>query len=455
MDSRKLATKLRGTLLLPENEQYDETRKLYNAMIDKKPSVIARCRDVADVSAAIRFGKEEGLEIAVRGGGHNGGGLGSVDNGLMIDLSMMRGIRVSPSERIARAEGGSVLGDLDHATHLFGLATPGGIISTTGIGGLTLGGGLGYLTRRYGLTIDNLLSADIVLEDGSFLTVDEDHDKDLFWAIRGGGGNYGVVTSFGFRLHPVKNVIAGPTLWSFDQSEEVLKFYREFLPHAPEDLNGFFAFLTVPQMAPFPTELQGRIAAGIVWCYTGPKEEAPKAFEPIRKIGNIGMFGVQEMPYPALQSMFDGFYPPGLQWYWKADFVSEMNDEAVERHIMNAKKLPTPASTMHLYPIDGAASRVGRNDTPWAYRDAKWAEVIVGVDQNAANRGLIRDWARDYWEDLHPYSMGGAYVNFMMDEGQERVRATYLENYERLSNLKRRYDPNNLFHVNQNIMPSS
>ncbi len=451
MNTQSLASNFRGTIVLPNTESYEETRKLYNAMIDKRPTVIARCRDVADVTAAVKYGKEAGLDIAVRGGGHNGGGLGSVDSGLMIDLSLMRGIRVDPSARIVQAEGGSVLGDLDHATHLFGLATPAGIISTTGIGGLTLGGGLGHLTRKYGLTIDNLLSADVVLADGTFVTADADKNKDLFWALRGGGGNFGVVTSFTYRIHPVKNVFAGPTFWSFDQAEEILKFYREFLPQAPEDLNGFFAFLTVPPMAPFPPELQGKKAAAIVWCYTGSPEDMGEVFAPIK---NVGMFGVQQIPYPALQTMFDLFYPPGLQWYWKADFVREISDEAVEKHIKNAGKLPTPLSTMHLYPIDGAASRVGKKDTPWAYRDGKWAEVIVGVDSNPANKVLIKDWATDYWTDLHPYSMGGAYVNFMMDEGQERIKATYGENYEQLSSLKDKYDPDNLFHVNQNIRPA-
>ena len=454
LNPKNLIASLRGPVILPENEQYDETRKLYNAMIDKRPAVIARCRDVADVITAVKFGKEQALDIAVRGGGHNGGGLGSVNDGLMIDLSLMRGIRIDPFTRTAQVEGGIMLGDLDHAAHAFGLATPAGIISTTGVGGLTLGGGIGHLTRKFGLSIDNLLSADLVLADGSFVTANADQNNDLFWAIRGGGGNFGVVTSFTFRMHQVKNVIAGPTFWSFDQSADILKFYRDFLPSAPDDLNGFFAFLTVPPMAPFPQDLQGNKVAAVVWCYTGPKEEAEKVFAPVRKLGKLGMYGIQEMPYTGLQSMFDVFYPPGHQWYWRADFVKEISDDAVEKHIENASKLPTGASTMHLYPIDGAAARVGQSETPWAYRDGKWAEVIVGVDPDPAKARLIRDWTVRYWEDLHPYSMGGAYVNFMMEEGQERVKATYRGNYNRLSALKRKYDPSNIFHVNQNINPA-
>lgn len=441
--------------MTPESPEYHETRKLYNAMIDKKPSIIARCRDVADVIAAVKFGREQGLDIAIRGGGHNGGGLGSVDNGLMIDLSLMRGVRIDPKTRTAEVQAGCQLGDLDHATHPFGLAVPAGIISTTGVGGLTLGGGIGHLTRKYGLTIDNLLSIDMVLADNSFVTADADHNRDLFWAVRGGGGNFGVVTSFTFRLHPVSTVVAGPTFWPIDQGAEVLKWYREFLPTAPDQLNGFFAFLTVPPVAPFPEELRMKKVAAVVWCFLGSAEDAEKLLTPVHRVGKLAMYGLQKMPYLAMQSMFDGLYPPGHQWYWRADFVKEISDEAVARHVANASKLPTPSSTMHLYPIDGAASRVGSSDSPWAYRDGKWAEVIVGVDPDPANAELIKNWTVSYWEDLHPYSMGGAYVNFMMDEGQERVQATYRENYPRLASLKQRYDPTNLFHVNQNIRPAT
>ncbi|HEY6283065.1 MAG TPA: FAD-binding oxidoreductase [Nitrososphaerales archaeon] len=446
---------LRGPVITPENPVYDETRKLYNAMIDKRPAVIARCRDVGDVIEAVKFGKEQGLDIAIRGGGHNGGGLGSVENGLMIDLSLMRGLRIDPVARLGEVEGGCQLGDYDHAAQAFGLATPAGIISTTGVGGLTLGGGIGHITRKYGLTIDNLLSVDMVLADGSFVTANADSNKDLFWAVRGGGGNFGVVTSFKFRLHPVGTVVAGPTFWPIQQAEEVLKWYRDFLPEAPEELNGFFAFLSVPPAPPFPEDLWSKKMAAVVWCYLGSQEEADRLLAPARKVGKMAMYGLQRMPFTALQSAFDGLYPPGHQWYWRADFVKTISDEAVTRHVKNANKMPTPQSAMHLYPIDGAASRVGPNETPWAYRDGKWAEVIVGVDPNPSNAKTIRDWTVSYWDDLHPYSMGGAYVNFMMDdEGQERVRLTYGGNYARLASIKAAYDPGNLFHVNQNIKPA-
>ncbi len=446
---------IRGQIITPENKDYDETRKLYNAMIDKRPAVIIRCRDVADVIASVRFAAKEGLDLAVRGGGHNGGGLGSVDDGLMIDLSLMRGARVDPVARTAQVSGGSLIGDLDHAAHAFGLGTPAGFISTTGIGGLTLGGGLGYLTRKYGLTIDNLLSVDVVLADGSFVTANADHNKDLFWASMGGGGNFGVVTSFTLQLHPVGTVIGGPTIWPLEKAVDVLKWYRDFILQAPVELNGFFDFLTVPPVAPFPQTLHMKKVAAIVWCYVGSTDEAEKALAPLHSVGDLAMYGVQPLPYPVLNSMFDGLYPPGHQWYWRSDFVKEISDAAIDRHVENALKLPTPSSTMHLYPIDGAASRKANNESAWAYRDAKWAQVMVGVDPDPANATLIRNWAVNYWNDLHPYTMGGAYVNFMMDEGQERVQATYLENYARLASIKQKYDPTNLFHINQNIRPSS
>jgi len=454
-NAQALRSALRGQVVTPESADYDETRKLYNAMIDKKPAIIARCRDVADVIQAVKFGREEGLDIAIRGGGHNGGGLGSVDRGLMIDLSLIRGVRIDPASKIGVAAAGCQLGDYDHAAQAFGLATPAGIISTTGVGGLTLGGGIGHITRKYGLTIDNLLSVDMVLADGSFVTASADSNRDLFWAVRGGGGNFGVVTSFTFKLHPVGTVVAGPTFWPIEQAEEVLKWYREFLPEAPEELNGFFAFLTVPPGPPFPENLWLKKMAAVMWCYLGSQEEADRLLAPARKVGKMAMYGLQPMPFAAWQSAFDGVYPPGHQWYWRADFVKEIDDEAVAAHVKNANKLPTPQSTMHLYPIDGAASKVGASETPWAYRDGKWAEVIVGVDPDPSKAKTLRDWTVSYWEDLHPYSMGGAYVNFMMDEGQERVQATYRENYGRLASIKARYDPKNLFHVNQNIKPAS
>ncbi len=443
---------LRGELIEPGNEAYDQARKVYNAMIDKRPRLIARCADVADVISAVNFARENDLLLAIRGGGHNGAGLGICDDGLVIDLSHMKDVRVDPGKRTARVGGGCVWGDVDHATHAFGLATPSGIISTTGVGGLTLGGGLGHLTRKHGLSIDNLLEVDVVLADGTFVTASEEKNEDLFWAVRGGGGNFGVVTSFLFNLHPISTIVGGPTLWELEQAPEVMRWYRDFIANAPEDLNGFFAFLTVPPGPPFPEELHLKKMCGVVWCYTGPEEEADEVFAPVLEVGAPALHGVHAMPYPALQSAFDALYPPGVQWYWKADFITELSDEAIDQH-MKFAEVPTLQSTMHLYPIDGAAHRVGPNETPWSYREATWGMVIAGVDPDPANGEIITEWAREYWEAIHPHSAGGAYVNMMMEEGQDRVRASYRDNYERLAQIKRKYDPNNFFRVNQNIKP--
>ena len=453
-DAEKLNTTLRGEVIQPGDEGYDDARKVYNGMIDKRPRLIARCVDVADVMSAVNFARENDLLLAVRGGGHNGGGLGTCDDGLVIDLSQMRGVRVDPKARTVRVAGGCTWGDVDHATHAFGLATPSRFISTTGVGGLTLGGGIGYLTRKHGLSIDNLLEVDLALADGSLVTASEKENADLFWAVRGGGGNFGVVTSFLFRLHPVSDIVGGPTLWHMDQAADVMKWYREFIKQAPEELNGWLAFVTVPPVAPFPEHLHLQKMCGVVWCYTGPEEKADEAFKPVKEFGPPALYGIHPMPFPMLQSAFDALYPPGLQWYWRADFVNELSDEAIAQHVKYGERLPTGHSTMHMYPIDGAVHRVGKSDTAFSYRDSMWAEVIVGVDPDPANNESIMSWTKEYWEALHPYSAGGAYVNFMMDEGQERIRATYRHNYDRLVAVKNRYDPTNLFRVNQNIRPT-
>ncbi len=448
-------TALRGELIQPGDANYEAARKVYNGMIDKRPRLIVRCADDADVITAVNFGRDNNLTIAVRGGGHNAAGLGVWDDALVIDLSAIKYVHVDPEAQTARVGGGCVWADVDHATHAFGLAVPTGFISTTGVGGLTLGGGIGYLTRKHGLTIDNLLAADVVLADGSFVTASEFKNEDLFWALRGGGGNFGVVTSFLFQAHPVHTDYAGPMLWEMERAPEVMRWYREFITKAPEDLNGFFAFLVVPPAPHFPEHLHLKKMCGIVWCYSGPLDVAEQVFKPIRDTLKPALDLVGPMPHPAVNSMFDGLFVPGLQWYWKADFVNELSDDAIAVHMEHASEIPTMLSTMHLYPINGATSRVGKTNTPWAYRDANWAEVIVGVDPDPAKKELISKWARDYWEDLHPYSAGGAYINFMMEEGEDRVRATYGEHYDRLAAIKAKYDPQNLFHVNQNIKPKA
>lgn len=449
----EFASLLRGEIVMPSDANYNETRKVFNGMIHKHPGLIVMCVDVADVIAAVNFGRENDLPVAVRGGGHNGGGLGTCDEGLVIDLSGIKFIRVDTSDNTVRVGGGNLWGEVDHAIHAFGLAIPAGIISTTGVGGLTLGGGVGYLSRKYGLTIDNLLEADMVLADGSFVTVSAHQNSDLFWAIRGGGGNFGIVTSFKFQAHPVKTVFGGPTLWPIEQTEQIMEWYHDFIHDASDDLNGFITTLIIPG-APFPEHLHNKQFCGIVWCYTGDMDKAKEAFEPILALDPL-FEHVGEMPYPVIQTLFDGLFPSGMQWYWRADFFNELGPEIRTQHLKFGSNIPTPLSQMHLYPISGAAGRVGKEDTPWAYRDAKYAGVIVGVDPDPANAEKITTWCKDYWEALHPYSSGGAYTNFMMDEGQERVQASYKYNYNRLTQIKKQYDPTNLFRINQNIEPSN
>lgn len=447
---------LRGGVIEPGDDGYDQARKVYNAMIEKKPRLIVRCVGVADVIASVNFARENDILLSIRGGGHNAGGLGICDDGLVIDLSGIKYTRVDPGAQTITVGGGCTWGDVDHANHAFGFTTPSGIISTTGVGGLSLGGGIGHLTRKYGLTIDNLLSADVVLADGRFVRADAKENPDLFWALRGGGGNFGVVTAFTFRTHRVSTVYAGPMLYELSESAEVMKWYRDFLPAAPDDLNGFFAFLTVPPAPPFPEHLQMKKMCGVVWAYSGDMAKAEEVFKPIRAFKNPALDFVGPLPYPALQSMFDPVFPPGLQWYWRADFLNELSDESVPKHVQFANEMPTWQSTAHFYPIDGAAGRVGKTDTAWNARGARWASVIVGVDPDAANKEKITAWTKSYFDAVHPFSTGGGYVNFMMaDEGIDRVKATYGDNYQRLVEVKTKYDPKNVFRVNQNIKPKT
>jgi hypothetical protein len=454
-NARTQLAAFKGRLVGPEDDGYDEARKVYNAMIDRRPALIAYADDADDVATAVAFARESGLPLAIRGGGHNGAGLGTVDDGIVIDLSRLKAIDIDPGERTVRVGGGCTWGEVDRATASFGMATPSGIISTTGVGGLTLGGGLGHLTRAFGLSIDNLLEADVVLASGERVRASADEHPDLFWALRGGGGNFGVVTAFTFRLHPVGTIVGGPTFWPVEDGVEVLMAYSEFIRQAPRELNGFFLFTTVPPAPPFPEELWLRKISGVVWCWVGEEADAPAAMAPLLDaLPEPLMLGVGPMGHADLQGMFDGLYPAGDQWYWRADFVKEIPQTAAEIHARFGAELPTMQSTMHLYPIDGAAHDVDSADTAWSYRDARWASVYAGVDHDPANAQTIRDWTIDYFEALHPFSAGGAYVNMMMDEGQERVRAAYRDNYDRLAQVKAKYDPSNLFRVNQNIQPA-
>ncbi len=398
--------------------------------------------------------RDSGMLLAVRGGAHNGAGLGTCDGGLVIDLSPMKGVFVDTGRKTLRVGGGCTWGDVDHAASAYGLATPSGFISTTGVGGLTLGGGIGYLSRAHGLTIDNLLSAEVVLADGRIVTASDDENADLFWALRGGGGNFGVVTSFEFKAHSVATVYGGPMLWPMEQARELMQWWRDFILDAPEHINGWFGFVTVPPAAPFPEEVHLQKMCAVVWCYTGPLDQAEAHFRPIREAMPPAVDFAGPIPWPVLQSLFDGLYPAGLQWYWKADFVGDLSDKAIDLHIKYGQQLPSMHSTMHLYPINGAAHRAGCDDTAFSYRDANFASVIVGVDPDPANNDRIVQWAKDYWLALHPHSAGGGYINMMMDEGNDNVKASYRDNYARLAEIKRKYDPANLFRVNQNIRPA-
>ncbi len=450
------AQTLRGGLIRPTDAEYDTARALYNGMIDKRPALIARCANTADVISAVNFARTEGLLLAIRGGGHNGPGLGSCNDGLVIDLSMLKGVRVDPDTRTVRVEPGCTSGDVDHATHAFGLAVPFGIVASTGIAGLTLGGGTGYLTRKHGLTIDNLLEADMVLADGTFVTTSATRHPDLFWAIRGGGGNFGVVTSFVFQAHPVRDVFAGPIFWDAADAQAVMSTYRDFIGTAPEDLGIFVGLKTVPATDPFPKEHWGKRACAIIGAYNGSVEQGTRAMEPLLSRLPAPLFNwMGAMPFPAINALFDPFFPKGLQWYWKGDYVSTLSDEAIKAHIEYSTKPASDFCLMHLYPIDGAVHRVPPDATAWNARDAKFNMVIAAIDPDPKNAATLKAWGRSYWSAVHPFNQGGGYVNFMMDDEQDgRIEAAYGGNYKRLAAVKKEYDPNNLFRVNQNIRPA-
>ena len=448
-----LASTVKGNVVQPTDAAYDESRALFNAMIDKRPAAIAYCVDEADVAAAIAYAKEHDLPLAVRGGGHNGGGLGSVDDGVVIDLSAMNEVKVDPAARMVRVRGGATLGQLDATLHEHGLTVPIGIIGTTGVGGLTLGGGTGHLTRQFGLTIDKLVAATVVLADGSVVQTDAEREPDLFWAIRGGGGNFGVVTSFSFDCEPLSTVIAGPMFWPVERTPEILAWYRDFIGSQPDALGGFFNFHTVPPVDMFPAEHHMKKVCGVVWSCTD-HENADELLAPARALDPI-IDGVGELPLPALNTVFDGLYCPGDQWYWRAAFVESIPDESIAANHEWAERMPTWKSGMHLYPVTGAPTRVANDATAWAYRDANWVQVIVAVDPDPANAGVLRDWAVGYSDAVYPYSMGGAYLNMIMDEGPDRVKLSYRDNYDRLARVKAQYDPENVFRVNQNIAPAA
>jgi FAD/FMN-containing dehydrogenase len=448
-----LGERVRGRVITPGDEGYEDARKVLNGMFDRRPSVVVQCSEAGDVVAAVDFARENQLDVAVRGGGHSVPGFGTVDDGIVIDLSGMQAVQVDPATKTARAQGGATWGAFNDATHAHGLATTGGVVSTTGVGGLTLGGGIGYLARGVGLSCDNLVSAEVVTADGRSLVASERENEDLFWALRGGGGNFGVVTSFEFRLHPVTEIYGGPLFFDLEDAGTVLRAYREFIADAPEQFGGFPAWQIAPPLPFIPEERHGQVMLAFVSCWAGPVAEGERTLKPLRDAAPVVAEHVGPMPYPALNSAFDALYPPGLQHYWKANFVSELTDEAIEAHLEHGPKVPVVNSTVHIYPVNGACNRVASDATAFAYRDATFATVIAGMWPDAADNEANIKWVRDYYDATAPLSEEGGYVNFMAGDDQDRVRANYKGNYERLVDVKRKYDPDNLFHLNQNIKP--
>ncbi|GAB3673186.1 FAD-binding oxidoreductase [Saccharopolyspora tripterygii] len=453
MTIEQLREQVRGPVITPPDADYEEARRVHNAMIDLHPAVVMRCANAGDVLAAVGFARENGVDLAVRGGGHSVPGFGTCEGGAVADLSGMRGVRVDAQRRTARAEGGATWGDFNAATHAYGLATTGGIISTTGIGGLTLGGGIGYLARGLGLTCDNLISADVVLASGEVVVADEEHHPDLLWALRGGGGNFGAVTSFEYRLSSVSEIYGGPIFFDIEHAADVLRGFRELIADAPEELGAFPAFQIAPPLPFIPEDRHGLPHIAVVTCWSGPVEEGPGAVAALRDLAPVAAEHLGPMPYPALNSAFDALVPPGLQHYWKANFAAELTDDMIAAHVEHGPRVPVVNSTVHIYPINGACHRVSQDDTAFAYRDANFATVIAGMWPDPADNETNTAWVRDYYAATAPHSEEGGYVNFMAGDDQGRVKANYRDNYDRLAEIKRRYDPGNLFHLNQNIGP--
>ncbi len=454
IDATALRSAVRGEVIMRDDPSYDDARRVFNAMIDRRPAVIVRATDLGDVRAAVAQARASGSPVAVRGGGHSVPGFGTADDAVVIDLSGMRNVDVDAGGGIARAQGGATWGDFNDATHAHGLATTGGVVSTTGVGGLTLGGGIGYLARGAGLSIDNLVSAEVVTADGRVLTASERENEDLFWGLRGGGGNFGVVTSFEFRLHPVDTIYGGPMFFELAAAGDVLRFYREFIRDAPEQFGGFPAFQIAPPLPFIPEDRHGDTFLAFVACWAGPVDEGEAVLKPLRDVAPVVAEHVGPMPYPALNAAFDALYPAGaLQHYWKTHFSTELTDEAIDVHLEHGPKVPSLQSTVHIYPINGACHRVAADATAFAYRDATFATVIAGMWPDPATNDANIAWVREYFDATAPHAEAGGYVNFMSGDDQGQLRASYRGNYDRLVEVKRTYDPDNLFRVNQNIAP--
>ncbi len=453
MSLEALRERVQGTVVVPGDHTYDEARRVYNAMIDRRPAVVVQCRNAGDIAAAVHYARENQLDLAIRGGGHSVPGFGTVDDGVVADLSGMRTVTVDPAKQSARAEGGATWADFNEATHEFGLATTNGVISTTGVGGLTLGGGIGYLSRGFGLSCDNLIGAEVITADGQLVTANENENADLFWALRGGSGNFGVAAALEFRLHPVSEIYGGPMFFELKDGPAILSFYRDFIADAPEQFGGFPAFQIAPPLPFIPEDRHGEPFVAFVACWAGPLDEGERIIGKIKDVAPVVAEHVGPMPYPALNSAFDALVPSGLQHYWKANFVGELTDEAITAHMIHGPKVPVVNSTVHIYPINGAVQRVASDATAFGHRDANFATVIAGMWPDPADNEANIRWVREYSDATAPLSDEGGYVNFMAGDDQGRVRANYGANYDRLVAVKRAYDPDNLFHVNQNIQP--
>jgi UDP-N-acetylenolpyruvoylglucosamine reductase len=448
-----LQRQVAGQVIAPGDADYEDARRVHNGMIDRRPAAVLQCTGPQDVAAAIAISKDAGVDLSVRGGGHSAPGFGTNDGGIVIDLSPLQSVEVDAERETARAGGGCTWKGFNEATHAYGLATTGGIIGSTGIAGLTLGGGIGYLARKHGLTCDNLLSAEVVTAEGETVVASASSNSDLFWALRGGGGNFGVVTTFEYRLHPVAEIYGGPIVYPVDRAEDLMGLYREYIANAPEELGGFLGFHLAPPLPFLPEEWHFKNVCLAVLCWTGPMEEGEKMVRPFFDVTEpIGSF-VGPMPYPALNVAFDDLVPKGLQHYWKASFARELSDGAIKVHAEHGAKVPSIQTAVHLYPLHGAVQRVGADETAFAYRDVEFSPVIAGMWDNPADNARNIAWVSGYHEALKPFSVDGGYINFMDADDQGRVQDNYRGNYARLAAVKAKYDPENVFHVNHNIKP--
>jgi FAD/FMN-containing dehydrogenase len=447
---RTLGADLDGVAIAPGDADYDRARAVWNATIDRRPAVIARCRSVSDVRTALRFAREHDLPIAVRGGGHNVAGNAVCDSGLMIDLSPMKGIRIDPVRRTARAEAGCTWRDLDHECQAFGLATTGGVIPTTGIAGLTLGGGIGWLMGKHGLSCDNLLSVDLVTADGRLVTATVEDNADLFWGVRGGGGNFGIATSFEYRLHPIDQVLGGMVVHPIGKAREVLQFYRDFALAAPDELGTMAALLTSPE---------GEKILALLVCYCGSLTDGERILRPLRVFGPPLADQMGPMPYTQLQALLEAGFPPGMQNYWKSDFLRALDDAAIDTIVGNFERVPSPTSAVAIEAFGGAMSRVPDDATAFNHRHTPFNLLIVGIWPDPSDNTAHMRWVREFWDAMQPFSSGAVYVNYLgpeSDEGAGRIKAAYgSAKYEKLVMLKNKYDPTNLFRLNQNIKPTA